>query len=176
MRALAWAEPPDWVMWKVVAVPAGASFQATVKVTPFWVAVAVWAYAAGAVPPAAAAGWAVLVCWSERALCGDGVAGSWVGCGSVLGLGSAGEGVALFGWLVVVFSVSPSVGWVVCAWAVSGVAWVSASAALQGSDIAAIAGIGDDEMRIAAVVMVAVKMFVSFFMATSLIWGGGAVV
>ena len=29
--------------WKVVAVPAGASFHETVKVTPFWVAVAEWA-------------------------------------------------------------------------------------------------------------------------------------
>ena len=31
-----------WVTWKVVAVPAGASFHETVKVTPFWVAVAEW--------------------------------------------------------------------------------------------------------------------------------------
>lgn len=43
MRALAWDEPLAWVTWKVVAVPAGASFHETVKVTPFWVAVAVWA-------------------------------------------------------------------------------------------------------------------------------------
>ena len=43
MRALAWDEPPAWVTWKVVAVPAGASFHETVKVTPFWVAVALWA-------------------------------------------------------------------------------------------------------------------------------------
>ena len=40
MRALAWDEPLVWVTWKVVAVPAGASFHETVKVTPFWVAVA----------------------------------------------------------------------------------------------------------------------------------------
>ena len=40
MRALAWDEPLAWVTWKVVAVPAGASFHETVKVTPFWVAVA----------------------------------------------------------------------------------------------------------------------------------------
>ena len=40
MRALARDEPLSWVTWKVVAVPAGASFQETVKVTPFWVAVA----------------------------------------------------------------------------------------------------------------------------------------
>lgn len=43
MRALAWDEPLVWVTWKVVAVPAGASFHETVKVTPFWVAVAEWA-------------------------------------------------------------------------------------------------------------------------------------
>ena len=43
MRALAWDEPPVWVTWKVVAVPAGASSHETVKVTPFWVAVALWA-------------------------------------------------------------------------------------------------------------------------------------
>ncbi len=43
MRALAWDEPLTWVTWKVVAVPAGASFHETVKVTPFWVAVAEWA-------------------------------------------------------------------------------------------------------------------------------------
>lgn len=43
MRALAWDEPPAWVAWKVVAVPVGASFHETVKVTPFWVAVAEWA-------------------------------------------------------------------------------------------------------------------------------------
>ncbi len=43
MRALAWDEPLAWVTWKVVAVPAGASFQETVKVTPFRIAVAVWA-------------------------------------------------------------------------------------------------------------------------------------
>lgn len=43
MRALAWDEPLAWVTWKVVAVPAGASFHETVKVTPFWVAVAEWA-------------------------------------------------------------------------------------------------------------------------------------
>lgn len=40
MRALAWDEPLVWVTWKVVAVPAGASFHDTVKVTPFWLAVA----------------------------------------------------------------------------------------------------------------------------------------
>ena len=43
MRPLAWDEPLVWVAWKVVAVPAGASFHETVKVTPFWVAVAEWA-------------------------------------------------------------------------------------------------------------------------------------
>lgn len=43
MRALTWDEPLVWVTWKVVAVPAGASFRETVKVTPFWVAVAEWA-------------------------------------------------------------------------------------------------------------------------------------
>ena len=43
MRALAWDEPLAWVTWKIVAVPAGASFHETVKVTPFWVAVAEWA-------------------------------------------------------------------------------------------------------------------------------------
>ena len=43
MRALAWDEPPAWVTRKVVAVPAGASFHETAKVTPFWVAVAEWA-------------------------------------------------------------------------------------------------------------------------------------
>lgn len=32
-----------WVTWKVVAAPAGASFHETVKVTPFWLAVAEWA-------------------------------------------------------------------------------------------------------------------------------------
>ena len=42
MRALAWDEPLVWVTWKVVAAPAGASFHETVKVTPFWVAVAEW--------------------------------------------------------------------------------------------------------------------------------------
>ncbi len=36
-------EPLAWVTWEVVAVPAGASFHETVKVTPFWVAVAEWA-------------------------------------------------------------------------------------------------------------------------------------
>ena len=36
-------EPLAWVTWKVVAVPAGASFHETVKVTPFWLAVAEWA-------------------------------------------------------------------------------------------------------------------------------------
>ena len=36
-------EPLVWVTWKVVAVPVGASFHETVKVTPFWVAVAEWA-------------------------------------------------------------------------------------------------------------------------------------
>lgn len=42
MRTLAWDEPLVWVTWKVVAVPAGggASFHETVKVTPFWLAVA----------------------------------------------------------------------------------------------------------------------------------------
>lgn len=45
MRALAWDEPLVWVTWKVVAVPAGASFHDTVKVTPFWVAVVLWAWA-----------------------------------------------------------------------------------------------------------------------------------
>ncbi len=44
MRALAWDEPLVWVTWKVVAVPARASFHETVKVTPFWVAVAEWAW------------------------------------------------------------------------------------------------------------------------------------
>ena len=39
MRALAWDEPLVWVTWKVVAVPAGASFHETVKVTPFWLIV-----------------------------------------------------------------------------------------------------------------------------------------
>lgn len=43
MRAFAWDEPLVWVTWKVVAVPAGASFHDTVKVTPFWLAVAEWA-------------------------------------------------------------------------------------------------------------------------------------
>ena len=43
MRALAWDEPLAWVTWKVVAVPAGASFHETVKVTPFWLAAAEWA-------------------------------------------------------------------------------------------------------------------------------------
>lgn len=43
MRALAWDEPLVWVTWKVVAVPAGASFHEAVKVTPFWVVVAEWA-------------------------------------------------------------------------------------------------------------------------------------
>ena len=42
MRALAWDEPLAWVTWNVVAVPAGASFHETVKVTPFWLAVAEW--------------------------------------------------------------------------------------------------------------------------------------
>ena len=42
MRALAWDEPLVWVTWKVVVVSAGASFHETVKVTPFWVAVAEW--------------------------------------------------------------------------------------------------------------------------------------
>lgn len=36
-------EPLAWVTWKVVAVPAGASFHETVKVTPFWLAVTEWA-------------------------------------------------------------------------------------------------------------------------------------
>ena len=41
MRALAWDEPLAWVTWKVVAVPTGGvSFHETVKVTPFWLAVA----------------------------------------------------------------------------------------------------------------------------------------
>ena len=40
MSALAWDEPLAWVTWKVVAVPAGVSFHETVKVTPFWLAVA----------------------------------------------------------------------------------------------------------------------------------------
>ena len=43
MRALAWDEPLVWVTWKVVAVPAGVSLHETVKVTPFWLAVAEWA-------------------------------------------------------------------------------------------------------------------------------------
>lgn len=43
MRVLAWDEPLVWVTCKVVAVPTGASFHETVKVTPFWLAVAEWA-------------------------------------------------------------------------------------------------------------------------------------
>ena len=43
MRTLARDEPLVWVTWKVVAVPAGASFHETLKVTPFWVAVTEWA-------------------------------------------------------------------------------------------------------------------------------------
>ena len=43
MRALAAELPPVWVTWNVVAAPAGASSQPTVKVTPLCSAVAVWA-------------------------------------------------------------------------------------------------------------------------------------
>ena len=63
MRALALDEPPAWVTWKVVAVPAGASFHETVKVTPFWVAVAEWAWAVCGVEEVA---WGVGLVWERR--------------------------------------------------------------------------------------------------------------
>ena len=46
MRALAEELPPICETWKVVSLPAGASFQPMVKVMPFCSAVTVWAYVA----------------------------------------------------------------------------------------------------------------------------------
>ena len=44
MRAWATELPPVWVTWKVVASPAVVeSFHCTVKVTPFCVALSLWA-------------------------------------------------------------------------------------------------------------------------------------
>lgn len=63
MRALVWDEPLVWVTWKVVAVPAGASFHETVKVTPFWVAVAEWAKVVCGVAEIASG---VGVAWARR--------------------------------------------------------------------------------------------------------------
>lgn len=63
MRALSWDDPLVWVTWKVVAVPAGASFHETVKVTPFWVAVAEWAWPVCDVAEIAAG---VGVAWDRR--------------------------------------------------------------------------------------------------------------
>lgn len=59
-----------WVTWNVVAVPAGASFHETVKVTPFWVAVAEWALPVCDVVGIAAG---VGLVWARRD--GEGVSG-----------------------------------------------------------------------------------------------------